>query len=299
MSNRLLTRGRVALRERLRNRFGKRVVVRTVAGATLALPWSHRLPDYVDAFPSYGRNLVDLAEALQMDGRPLQVLDVGANIGDSALQILARVDARVLCVDGDRYWLPFLDRNTKDEPRITVEPVLIVERADATPLVPVRQCGTTRFVSGLADAAAEQITAAELRRRHAEFDDIRLIKSDTDGFDCRIVPPLARAWLDAGPVLFFEYDPGLTRRSGDEHPERVWDELGRLGYVHAAAWTNFGIPIGNGTVADMRDATPTFTEPGATGGYHYWDVAVAKGDDDQAAAAFRRLAPDALSRAES
>jgi len=68
------------------------------------------------------------------------------------------------------------------------------------------------------------------------------------------VPLLARAWADVDPVLFFEFDPDLTRRSGDEHPEHVWDELEQLGYVHAAVWTNFGTPLGNGSLQDLRTA---------------------------------------------
>ena len=296
MTSRLLARGRASARERLRKRFGKIIVTREVAGATMAMPWAHRLPDYVAAFPSYGRNLVDLAESLRPDSRPVKLIDIGANIGDSALQILARTDARVLCVDGDPYWLPFLERNTKNESRITREAALVVEQVGAATLAPVRQSGTTRFVPSAAPVAADQLTAQALRDRHPEFHDVRLIKSDIDGYDCRIVPLLARAWADVDPVLFFEFDPDLTRRSGDEHPEHVWDELEQLGYVHAAVWTNFGTPLGNGSLQDLRTAAAALNEPLETRTYHYWDVALAKGDDHVAAAAFGRLAPDPLLR---
>jgi FkbM family methyltransferase len=290
-TGRLVARVRASTRERLRKRFGKIVVTRKVAGATMAMPWAHRLPDYVAAFPTYGRNLVDLAEALHAD-EPLKVIDIGANIGDSALQILARVDARILCVDGDPYWLPFLHRNTKDEPRIVLEDALVVEQVGAATLAPVREQGTTRFVESSAPVGAAQITAQELRERHAEFADVRLIKSDIDGYDCRVVPLLARAWSDADAVLFFEYDPGLTRRSGDDHPERIWDELQTLGYVHAAVWTNFGAPVGHGSLDEVRAAAAVLDD--AATPYHYWDVALAKDGDAGAVAAFGRLAPDPI-----
>jgi FkbM family methyltransferase len=287
----LVARVRASARERLRKRFGKIVVTREVAGAKLAMPWAHRLPDYVKAFPAYGRNLVDLAEELH-GTEPLKVIDIGANIGDSALQILARVDARILCVDGDPYWLPFLRRNTGDETRIALEAALVVEQVGSATLAPVRQSGTTRFVAS-ADAVGEaQITAAELRDKHPDFRDVRLIKSDIDGYDCRVVPLLAQAWTDADPVLFFEYDPGLTRRTGDDHPERVWDQLQTLGYVHVAVWTNFGVPVGHGSVDDVRAASGLLDA--ADRPYDYWDVALAKDGDASAVAAFRRLAPNPL-----
>jgi FkbM family methyltransferase len=295
VTGRLVARGRAALRQRVRNRFAGRVVVRDVAGARLAMPWSHRLPDYVQAFPGYGRNLVDLAEQRHGEA-PLTVLDVGANIGDSALQILARVDARILCVDGDPHWVPFLYRNTGAEPRVTVVPALVVADAHAGPVTAVRQAaGTTSFVPGAGEAAAGQLTAEQLRDAHPDFADLRLLKSDTDGFDARIVPLLARAWSASAPVLFFEYDPELTRQGGDPRPERVWDELAELGYRHAAAWTNTGEPLGSGTLAELAAAAAVLPEP-AERGCPYWDVALAVDGDDVAAAAFARLAPGPLPR---
>src|SRR5690242_14860117 len=85
----------------------EREVTRTVQGVELRMPWSHRLPDYAAAVPAYGQNVVRLAEALGGD-HTLPVVDVGANIGDTALQVLHRVDARVLCVEGDPHWLTWL-----------------------------------------------------------------------------------------------------------------------------------------------------------------------------------------------
>jgi FkbM family methyltransferase len=294
MTRRLVLRGRAALRERIRTRFGARVVVREVSGARLAMPWSHRLPDYVRAFPTYGRNLVDLAVALAGD-EPLQMLDLGANIGDSALQVLASVDARVLCIDGDPHWLPFLHRNTADDRRITVEAALVVPDTATGKMAAVRDgAGTTRFVSGVGESVTQQLTAEQLRARHPEFDRLRLIKSDTDGYDTRLVPLLAKAWADTAPVLFFEYDPGLAAKAGDTEPQRVWDALEQLGYTHAAAWANTGAPLGHGSVADLRAAASALGH--GTAEHPYWDVALAVQADAAAAAAFARMAPASLPR---
>ncbi|MBN9619231.1 MAG: hypothetical protein J0H43_05810, partial [Actinobacteria bacterium] len=66
--------------------FGERPVERSVQGVRLTLPWSHMLPDYARVSPQYGQNLVELAAGLGAAlGGPLPVLDIGANIGDSAL----------------------------------------------------------------------------------------------------------------------------------------------------------------------------------------------------------------------
>jgi FkbM family methyltransferase len=295
VTSRLVLRGRAALRERIRTRFGSRVVVREVSGARLAMPWSHRLPDYVRAFPTYGRNLVDLAAAIATD-EPLLMLDLGANIGDSALQVLARVDARVLCIDGDPHWLPFLQRNTAHDSRITVEAALIVPDSSIGPVAAVRDgAGTTRFAAGEGEAVTLQLTADELRARHPDFARLRLIKSDTDGYDTRLVPLLARAWADAAPVLFFEFDPGLAAQAGDTHAQRVWDELAALGYTHGAAWANTGTPLGHGSLDDLRAAAAVLTT--GSGEHPYWDVALATASDAAGQAALAALAPATLAGA--
>ncbi|UUZ57627.1 FkbM family methyltransferase [Nocardioides sp. B-3] len=203
-----------------------REVVRVVQGVELRLPWSHRLPDYARLAPAYGQNIVALSTALGA-ADPLRLIDVGANVGDTALQVLAAVDGEVLCVEGDPHWLDWLHRNVDREPRITVHPGLLWSGDDRLDLAPVRRGGTTRFAPGEADAA-QVITPAALRVAHPGFDRVRLVKSDTDGHDVRLVPALAEARADASPVLFFEYDHGLSRLAGND-PLAVWPGLAAPG----------------------------------------------------------------------
>jgi FkbM family methyltransferase len=165
--------------------------MREVQGVRLAMPWSHRLPDYARLFPTYGQNLVDLAVRLGEIDKPLGVIDVGANIGDSAVQILARVDARVLCVKADPEYLPYLERNAGSDDRCVIEFGLLVNyTAEASGLGAVRKGGTTRFAQGGAGGAAAALAVAELPVRHQELPPIRLIKSDTDGYDTTLIPAL-------------------------------------------------------------------------------------------------------------
>ena len=93
-----------------------RKVVRDVQGVRMVLPWSHRLPDYATHNPNYGQNLVEVARLLA-ETRPLTVMDIGANVGDSALQILHAADGKVLCVEGDTAYLEFLHLNVDNDER--------------------------------------------------------------------------------------------------------------------------------------------------------------------------------------
>lgn len=265
----------------VRDRFPFRPVVRQVQGVELVLPWSHRLPDYAAANPSYGQNLVDLAIALGADS-PLTVLDIGANVGDSAVQILHAADGKVLCVEADVAYLEFLHRNVDADERVDVVEALLAVGDAATARTAVRTGGTTRFADGQQPGAGDAmptITPAELRAQFTEFEVLRLVKSDTDGYDVNLVPAVAAEWSTARPVLFFEYDPYLTRLAGFD-PEQVWADLEDLGYRHVAVWDNGATPVGRASIDRMADHSRALDDQPRGRPRAYWDVAVVHGDDE-------------------
>jgi FkbM family methyltransferase len=263
-----------------------------VQGVEMVLPWSHRLPDYARVESEYGQNLPRLAAALaRADGTPVVALDIGANVGDSTLQILDATEGRVLCVEADDFYLDFLHRNVDGDARIAVEASLLLADDDDAPMAPVRSGGTTRFVPGESEKTAPMVSVTALRERHPDFAKLRLAKSDTDGYDVQLIPAVARAWADTRPVLFFEYDHELSRLAGND-PLRVWDELGELGYDLVRVWDNGGRPIGIHPLAEMAARSALLDEPLETRAYHFWDVAVAHRDDAAGAQALRDVRPE-------
>lgn len=272
-----------------------RVVRRHVQGVDLYMPWSHLLPDYAKAKPVYGQNLVELAAALQSGMEPglgpLTLLDVGANIGDSTAQILARTDARALCVEADPYWIKFLHMNVDGDERVTVEESLLTPTSDDEQSArPVRKGGTTRF-EATTESAVPAVSTRELRRRHPEFDRLRLVKSDTDGFEPVLVPAIAETWRDVGPVLFFEFDPSLISLTGHRDVNDIWARLAELGYSRLAIWDNGGDPLGQLDITDAAEQAKVLTRGSHELGYTFWDVAARRADDEAAEAAFDRLVP--------
>lgn len=289
----ILQRARRRIDWAVRDRWPDRPVKRTVQGVEMVLPWSHRLPDYARVEPEYGQNLPRLAAALaKSDGRPVVAMDIGANVGDSTLQILNVVDGRVLCVEADGFFLTFLHRNVDGDSRVAVEGSLLVDSEDDVAMAPVRRGGTTRFVPGESEKTAPTVSVRELRRRHPDFDAMRLIKSDTDGYDVTLIPAVARAWTDTRPVLFFEYDHELSRVAGND-PLKIWSELEDLGYDLARVWDNGGRPIGTYPVAEMAERAALLDQPLETRAYHFWDVAVSHRDDPAGAQAIRDVLPHA------
>jgi FkbM family methyltransferase len=289
-------RARVKLRASMpwRRLLPDRTVLRTVQGVDLHMPWSHVLPDYARARPTYGQNLVELAAALADEStEDFALVDIGANIGDSALQILNRANGRALCVEGDAYWARYLRMNAGENPKVTIEQVMLApDRMDAARVRVDRQFGgSSAFVSDGASAEdVPWVSADVLRERNTDFADVRLIKSDTDGYDPVLVPAVARAWSQSGPVLFFEFDPLPAREVAGCDPTRLWSELAELGYSRLAVWDNTGDPLGQLDIAQAPDvAAAAVDPPRAELGYTFWDVAACRTDDAGAAAAFEEL----------
>ena len=274
----------------VRDRWPYRPVERTVQGVPMVLPWSHRLPDYAQVAPDYGQNLVELARELGADG-PVTMLDIGANVGDSALQVMAATDAEVLCVEADPRFLEFLHRNVDRHDGVEVEPSLLVTDADGGgDVVSVSRGGTAHFAEATEGSATpvRKVSVTDLRASYPRFDRLRLVKSDTDGFDVRLVPETARVWSDAPPVLFFEYDHVLSRQVGND-PLAVWSELADLGYETVAVWDYAGAPVGLLDVRTLPERASVLDETDGRRAHPYWDVAVAHRDDATATAALGRL----------
>lgn len=298
MTKRDMTLGLIASMMPRRRLRADQPVTRTVQGVRLEMPRSHMLPVYARLRPTYGQNLVELAAGLG-DAAPdetLTVVDVGANIGDSALQIVARTNARVLCVEGDPYWVRYLQKNVGAEQNVVVAEVLLApDDADLSEASPVREHGTTRFVS---DASGERsqpvVTASALRAAHPEFDRLRLLKCDTDGFDPVLVPAVATAWRDSRPVLFFEFDPVLARVAGNDDPGKLWGDLAALGYDRLAVWDNIGDPLGQLDVGEAAEHARTLEPRPVDLGYHFWDVAACHQDDKAAREVLDKLVPEAF-----
>lgn len=276
----------------VRDLFPHRKVVREVLGVDLTLPWSHRLPDFISP---YGENLVDLARELaEADGEQLTLIDVGANVGDSTKQVLHACDARAICVEADPYYLEYLHLNVGSDPRVTIVEALLSPEESTAATTAVRVGGTTRFEEGEVGDALASVSPAALRAGNPGFARLRLIKSDTDGYDVLLVPALVEAWADSPtrPALFFEYDHILTRKVGND-PLAVWPRLEALGYRDIGVWDNGGHLVGRTTVSEIAAKAVVLDEVWGKLNHPYWDVAVIHADDAAGQVALERIAPAA------
>jgi FkbM family methyltransferase len=264
-----------------------RPVHRTVRGTDMLLPRRHVLPYMATPTNAYAQNLIDLAALLHEQDDDLVVLDVGANVGDSALLILGEVDCRIVCVEGDPEWLTYLRHNVGTLASVEVEAALLSDESRYVTLVH-GDVGTSRLEPAGEETGIRTLGVGDLLDRHPALSRVRLVKSDTDGWDVKLAPAYARAFAASRPVIFIEYDPRPTVLATPElAPSGVFDELADLGYEHAVVWTNGGHVLGSAPTRELTGRSAVLETGRDTIGYQFWDVAVAHVDDAAGQAVLR------------
>lgn len=187
-----------------------------VEGLSLHLPPEHDLPFFQRRDPTYDAYATDLIRRLVSGSSSPAVIDVGANVGDTAVAVLA-ADARirVLAVEGSPRFLPYLERNLSPHAdRASWRIGFVGPVGDRVRYTSFGSTGGFRASSfptsdSGQDSVTQWITPRELIGDVGETDFL-VFKTDIDGFDIHV---LAEHWADidaASDVIWFEYDPART-----------------------------------------------------------------------------------------
>lgn len=239
------------------------------------LPAGHRLPWFQSVFPAYDRYAAALLHDLCRGSSSPVLIDVGANVGDTALLALDAVDSlEVVAVEGDERFLGYLRANTGQ----VADRVEIVDRFVAVgSLEGLSYRGgqsTGGFVSAdSAQPAAATIGVPELLDRTKDHD-LAIWKSDTDGLD---LPILDEGWAEideACDVIWFELDPFLDTEKGARLP-RLASRIADSDRV-VMVFDNIGRPMLTVAAAAAADVltglTQWLAEPAVPGETSYFDV---------------------------
>jgi len=183
------------------------------------LPPDHNLPFYQRRDPTYDAYAIATIADLAQGVNRLLVVDLGANVGDTALAMLsAGPNVDVVCVEGDPYFVSYLRRNLAGQARARIVAGFVGPVGSSDTFS--RQGSTGGFqAGGEGDPVTRWVTPADLLSDARDYD-LVVWKSDIDGFDIHV---LVEHWDVIDPacdVLWFEFDsPGTL---GDR------DDVGRL-----------------------------------------------------------------------
>lgn len=244
-----------------------------VDGTRLRLPLSHGLPSTRRIWPLYAENLGEVArQVFRLGGRTM--IDVGANVGDSAAIVKARApEMAILCIDADPVYLPYLRFNTAQWADVEIAaPVLLAERTGDVSGELERGQGTSRFLP-TARGSVPAISLGDLLRDRSRFTKPALVKSDTDGFEEQVLRGAASVLAQSRPVLFLEYAPRLLRSAGgDGLGMLAW--LRSIGYDRAVFYDKYGSLMVHCSLKDealLRDLD-AYAARNAESGVDHYDI---------------------------
>ncbi|MFF3911792.1 FkbM family methyltransferase [Streptomyces sp. NPDC001848] len=271
-----------------------------IAGQELVMPLSHDLPLILSAYPNYSQNLLRLVAMTAAARQELTIVDIGANVGDTAVLMRGAVTAPILCVEGDGLFLDLLRRNVGHLRDVQVEEAYVATTADETGRTHTvrRQAGTAALIpspSGSVPARPFR-SLPDILSSHARFSSPGLVKIDTDGADPRIIVANRELLARARPVVFFEFAPLWAAKAGDDNPYRALTALAEAGYQGALVYANTGELLLGTRVTEphLWKDLGRFTR--THGQVCYYDVAAFHADDaelfEQASAAERKFFDD-------
>ncbi|MES2278324.1 MAG: FkbM family methyltransferase [Bacteroidota bacterium] len=238
----------------------------------------HPIQDYLTQFKYYSRNLARIAKYLETKYPQYAIVDVGANIGDTiALLRSADVNQLVYLIEGEPSYFSLLQRNLTQFTNTKTFETFLGENNSVQEGAIESSLGTAK----VNPSAGKQISIKKLDAVAADnnFETVKLLKVDTDGFDFMILRGSYNLIRKDKPVLFFEYDAAYLQEQ-NEHGTKTLADLHQLGYNKAIYYDNYGKMLISTTLDNVQQVEQLYTYMSKKdGAFPYYDVCVFHTDD--------------------
>lgn len=265
----------------------------------IMLPPGHMLDLYQERFKNYDKKLPAIAGLVELKYSAISIIDIGANIGDTAAALRNVCSAPIICIEGNKTYIPILESNISSIPGITrVIPKFIGLDVDDGLGELITINGTAHIdrqnQRGLIDSQlAEEsfITYHQVLESNLDLPEVRLVKIDTDGFDFKIILRSINQLAKNKPIIFFEFDPSFSPKYEKDEALNAINALVYGGYAHYIIYDNFGnylFSLSENVVEAFKDIYSFLHQSAESGGGSivYFDVCCFSQSDEDI---FRQL----------
>lgn len=202
------------------------------------MPFSHRGVWYAHMYQNYDKQLGQICKYVKQNyNRNINIIDVGANIGDTVLNI-GDTNNQYLLVEGDEDYYKYI-KNNLTAYKYVLETCFCGEGDEDGVGVSIQsEHGTARLtVRGecTRDVSIKTMDSIVFAR---DFEP-DVFKIDTDGFDFKVLRGSQGILEKYKPVLYFEWTLQELEEIG-ENPVSIFQYLLSLGYDELIIFDNFG-----------------------------------------------------------
>ena len=179
-----------------------------VGNYTIAIPRTNPLAEVYLRYPDSASHLGQLVSLLEKKYPHLSAIDIGANVGDTACILKSAADIPILCIEGDAVSFGFLKENLKRFKNVSFKEMFLGERSGAIRADFEKGGWNTTIKPGASHSAksVELTSLDDLLSSQANRSNYKLLKIDTEGFDCPIIRGGFRYINEVQPVIAFEYN---------------------------------------------------------------------------------------------
>lgn len=213
-----------------------------IGNIEIALSPAHALPAYQSSFRLYDRFPLCVGQ-VAVEG---WVVDIGANVGDSAAAFVSGPPKNLLCIEPHKPFLDILKKNKaaleSAGSRIVIESAAVartigtvcLDASASTAKVSTNTLNTSALSEAVASEPLDRIV-----RRVCGDEAVAFIKCDVDGFDAEALLSGTKTLSRWRPALYFECDTNLGQIDGYLELFRL---LRSMGY-QLKTFDNFGMPL--------------------------------------------------------
>ncbi len=162
-------------------------------------------------------------------------------MGDTAALIRNHTDVPILCIEGSTAFTPYLEHNASIIGEIQIEDCFVGEQDELLSIERVNHhSGTASIVKSR--NSENKIAMKSLRtivESYPRFQNAKLLKTDTDGFDFSILRSSSSLISSMLPVLHFEYDLTFQKNAPIDAIDTL-KTLCEIGYEKFLVYDNFG-----------------------------------------------------------
>lgn len=171
----------------------------------------------------------------------MQLIDIGANVGDTAAVVKTNIDIPVIAIEGDPISYQYLERNTKQFRDMTLIKEFLGEEKKTIHVNLEKTGWNTTLIP--TDNKGQEIslkTLDEVLVEHNVMDkNIKVLKIDCEGFDTIILRGAGELLEKHKPVLFFEYNR-VNMEAIKEDGLSTLFALEKFGYRSVIFFDNYG-----------------------------------------------------------
>lgn len=176
-----------------------------IDGFIIELNKQHKLPEFQSKFPMYDKFLPFLAESFDESNH--WIIDIGANVGDTAVSIVRHTKANILSVEPVELFYDICLKNIKSldsefSSRIILERAFI---ASADQSFSGKITDGTAVREEVVNSSVVTLSIQQLLVKHdIQLSNLVLIKSDTDGYDYDALMSAGEILTECSPILYYE-----------------------------------------------------------------------------------------------